>query len=183
MTQWNDNSVVTVMTNTCEVLPLAQAKRYNRKEHKEVLPQPNVIHEYNQHIGGVELHDNGIAKYRIAIRGKKWWWPLLTYLIDSKVCQLKFRSDLALSLLKYDGDRESTDVASNTVVSNSNWGRPSQSALPGDDRFDNIGHIIIREVNSARKRCRFCKSNTIYLCRKCKVHLHPECFENFHMKN
>lgn len=71
---WNDNSVFTVMTNTREVLPLAQAKHYNRKEHKEVLfPQPNVIHHYNKYMVGVDLHDNGIANYHIGISSKKWW--------------------------------------------------------------------------------------------------------------
>lgn len=196
--RWNDNSVVTVMTNTCEVLPLVQAKRYNRKEHKEILiPQPNVIHQYNKYMGGVDLHDNGIANYRIRIRGKKWWWPMFTNMIDSivvnswkiykianesRISQLEFRSQLVRSLLKCSEQSSNTDETSNGAKSNPLYGRPSKSALPDDIRFDNVGHVIIRDTNSARKKCRICKSNTIYLCRKCKVHVHPDCFENYHMK-
>lgn len=198
VTRWNDNSVVTLMTNFCNILPLTHAKRYNRKERKEALiNQPNVIQQYNRHMGGVDLHDNGIANYRIGIRGKKWWWPLFTNLIDSMVVnswkifniahetnigQLEFRSTLARSLLKYSGKAEDSNGVSNSARSSSSYGRPSKSALPGDIRFDNIGHIIIREANSARKKCRFCKSTTIYVCKKCNVHLHPDCFEAFHIK-
>lgn len=88
--RWNDNSVVTVMTNNCTVLPIVLAKRYNRKERKEIsISQPNLIHQYNKHMGGVDLHDNGIANYRIAIKGKKWWWPLFTNMIDSTSKQLE----------------------------------------------------------------------------------------------
>lgn len=54
--QWNNNSVVTVTTNACSVLPLIQAKRYNRKQRKEeAVPQPNVISEYNKYMGGVDF--------------------------------------------------------------------------------------------------------------------------------
>lgn len=198
VTRWNDNSVVTVMTNTCEVLPLMQAKRYNRKEHKEVLlPQPNVIHHYNKYMGGVDLHDNGIANYRIRIRGKKWWWPLFINMIDSmivnswkiyrianesKVSQLEFRSQIATTLLKFSGKVEDKPELVDVPVPSSAYGRPSKGALPNDIRFDNIGHIILRDSTNSRKKCRHCKSNTIYFCKKCKLHLHPDCFENFHTK-
>lgn len=164
-----------------------------------LINQPKVNHEYNQHMGGVNLHDNGIANYRIGIRGKKWWWPLFTNVVDTmvvnswkifnianetKISQLEFRASLALSLLKYEGQKEDThNEASTSAKSNSSYGRPSKSALPGDIRFDNIGHIIIRNAKSARKKYRLCKSNKIYLCKKCNVHLHPDCFDIFHTRD
>lgn len=163
--RWNDNSVVTVMTNNSTVLPIVPAKRYNRKERKEIsIPQPNLIHQYNKHMGGVDLHDNGIANYRIAIKGKKWWWPLFVNMIDStvvnswkiyqiandsKISQLNFRSELAMSLIK------------NSTSSEAHF-----ETEPDIIRLDNVGHIVVREANNARTKCRFCKSNTIYLCQK-----------------
>lgn len=192
--RWNDNSVVTVMTNNCTVLPIIQAKRYDRKEKKEIpISQPNVIHQYNKYMGGVDLHDNGIANYRIAIRGKKWWWPLFINMIDStvvnswkiykisndsKISQLDFRSQLVMTLLKYSEGVEGHEPY-HTEHRHANLGRPSKIALPDIIRLDNVGHIIIRERNNARKKCRLCKS--IYLCKKCKIHLHPDCFEGFHI--
>lgn len=66
--------MVTVATNNGMIKLLAGAKRYNRKEKKAVsIPQPKVIAGYNQHMGGVDLHDNGICNYRINVKGKKWW--------------------------------------------------------------------------------------------------------------
>lgn len=36
-------------------------------------------------MGGVDQHGNGIANYRIRIRGKKLWWPLFINMIDSAI--------------------------------------------------------------------------------------------------
>ncbi|XP_071043039.1 piggyBac transposable element-derived protein 3-like [Parasteatoda tepidariorum] len=46
--KWNDNAVVSIVTNNCKMLPLVNAKRYSRKKRKEVvITQPNVISDYN----------------------------------------------------------------------------------------------------------------------------------------
>lgn len=61
-------------------------QRYNRKERKmDSIHYPKVIAEYNQHMGGVDLHDNGISNYRIKVRGKKWWWLPFVNFIDSVI--------------------------------------------------------------------------------------------------
>lgn len=202
LVRWNDNSVVTVASNNCSIEPLVAAKRYNRKEKKKItIPQPNVIAEYNQHMGGVDLHDNGIANYRIHIRGKKWWWSLFINLIDSvivnawkvynianktKMPQIEFKSYVAVTLMKmeYSKSHENEEVAGpgrlEVMSAKPNYGRPSKNALPIEVRFDNIGHIIMEHENKARRRCRQCKSNTIYMCKKCQVHLHTDCFNQFH---
>lgn len=207
LVRWNDNSVVTVATNNSTIEPLVSAKRYNRKEKTTVsIPQPKVIAEYNQHMGGVDLHDNGICNYRINVKGKKWWWPLFVNSIDSvivnswklynlannsKMSQLEFKSYVAVTLMKMDEAAIEEEIQDEDTVGPSeqikfpsklNFGRPSKSALPMDIRFDNVGHVIVEEENKARRRCRKCKSNTIYMCAKCKVHLHANCFELFHTK-
>lgn len=76
---------------------------------------PQVIADYNKNMGGVDLHENGIANYRIRIRGKRWWLPLLINLIDSVLVNswkiynianerslnhLEFKSYIAFSLMK-----------------------------------------------------------------------------------
>lgn len=73
LVRWNDNSVVTVCSNTYNVHPLKLVKWYNRKEKRDVhIPQPQVIAKSNQFMGGVDLHDIGVAKYRCQVFGKKW---------------------------------------------------------------------------------------------------------------
>jgi hypothetical protein len=202
MVKWNDNSIVTVASNNGTIQPLAKAKRYNRKERKSVLvPQPKVIFDYNQQMGGVDLHDNGIANYRIRVRGKKWWWPLFINLIDSvivnawkihglankeKMTQLKFRSYLAMTLMKFEGtetqEEQNCDIEEtvNRESTPLDYGRPSKDSLPNEVRCDRVGHFIVEEENKKRRRCRLCKSTTIYKCKKCNVHLHTNCFETFH---
>ncbi|XP_025192062.1 piggyBac transposable element-derived protein 3-like [Melanaphis sacchari] len=193
LVRWNDNSVVTVVTNNSTIEPLVGAKRYNRKEKKAVsISQPKVIAEYNQHMGGVDLHDNGICNYRINVKGKKWWWPLFVNLIDSvivnawkvhnlanksKMSQLDFKSYIAVALMKMNEpapenniqDQDTSGPSNQINLSfNPNYGRPSKSALPVEIRVDNFGHVIVEDKNKARRRCRQCKSTTIYKCVKCQ---------------
>lgn len=186
LVRWNDNAVVTVMSNFESVEPIVYVPRYNRKERKDVqVPQPNMIQKYNKYMGGVDLHDNGVANYRIKIRGKKWWWPLFSNLIDSaivnawklhryvhsddKISQINFRSELARCLLQ----------KSKTVPINR---RRSGYNVLDEIRFDNVGHIIESDPK-CRNRCTVCKSNTIYFCRKCKKQLHVNCFNLYHKPN
>lgn len=44
---------------------------------------PHVIYVYNHTMGGVDLFDNAINNYRIRVRGKKWYWALLTHALDT----------------------------------------------------------------------------------------------------
>lgn len=193
--RWHDNSVVTVITNFDTLEPIRNIKRYNRKEKKHnMIPQPNVIHQYNQGMGGVDLHDNGIANYRIRIRGKKWWWPLFSNGIDSAIVnawkiyqlatcstisQIDFRSQIVLSLLKSEEESD-LEVNYQPLRRNINLGRPSKNMLPGAVREDITNHIIIRNEENARRRCKICKSQTIYISKKCRVRLHLEYFSKFH---
>ena len=85
--KWNDNSVVTLASNFQSTHPLLTAKRFSRSERKVVsIPQPNLIAAYNTNMGGVDLLDNFVAKYRITVKGKKWWWPLFINFIDVALC-------------------------------------------------------------------------------------------------
>ncbi|XP_036336238.1 piggyBac transposable element-derived protein 3-like [Rhagoletis pomonella] len=84
VTRWNGNSVVTIMPNFLKHETLRHVKRYDRKGKKMItVRQPLLIHEYNHRMGGVDLFDNAMNNYRIKIRGKKWYWPLLTNAFDA----------------------------------------------------------------------------------------------------
>lgn len=179
LVKWNDNSIVTAISTHYNVEPLTTAKRYDRKAKKEVsLPQPAVISSYNKYMGGVDLHDNGVANYRIRVMGKKWWWPLFINTIDStlinawklyktvnknNIAQLNFKSYIAVRLLK---TREHVS-------------RELPLVPPREIRIDSSGHVISR--TDSRRRCRVCKSQTIYICERCKVYLHADCFRQYHL--
>lgn len=79
----NDNNAVFVLSNESGVSPLQQAIRYSvAKKCKITVPQPNVINNYNKCMGGVDLMDKNISNYRIAVRGKKWYVPIVFWLLD-----------------------------------------------------------------------------------------------------
>ena len=90
MACWNDNSVVTVISNFYGVEPSQSASRWSQKEGKRInIPQPYAIKQYNHTMGGVIVNrlDQNVEDYRSGIRSKKWWWPLMLYCLDVTVQQ------------------------------------------------------------------------------------------------
>lgn len=191
--RWMDNSEVTIATNYDTVEPMVNVQRYSReKKNKIGVPQPHVFSTYNRHMGGVDLHDNGVANYRIAIRGKKWWWPLWVQCLDSAVVnawklhcfvaastktkpmpQLEFKNFIVKKLLAskdslYDDSQNENDSAPEDIY------RPNN--LP---RVTGM-HAPIKTQN--RRRCIVCTPKaTVFICEKCNVHVHAEnCFKIFH---
>jgi hypothetical protein len=72
MCKWNDNSVVTIASNSCSIEPIRQVKRYSRKEKKNVyIDQRKIIKIYNANVGGMDRSDQNISLVRTSIRGKK----------------------------------------------------------------------------------------------------------------
>lgn len=179
ITRWNDNNVVTVLSNIHSAFPVYKTKRFNRKEKKRIdIPQPHCIREYNINMGGVDLMDNSIANYRINIRGNRFYFPVFLWLLDvamnnawilsrSYGCtldNLEFRRQIVVALLSKYGE------------SRSHPGRPSTS------RFSERSgpHLIVTEQQ--RLRCKLCGNKTTKKCVTCNVALHDKCFQLYHTK-
>ncbi|KAK3717501.1 hypothetical protein RRG08_063118 [Elysia crispata] len=72
MTRWNDNNVVTLLSNKKGVEPLGTASRWSKKEGQRVaVPQPNVVKHYNSTMGGVDRLNQNVGLYRCGINSKK----------------------------------------------------------------------------------------------------------------
>jgi hypothetical protein len=54
----------------------------------------------------------------------------------------------------------------------------STSRVPENIRYDRFGHMIVHTEQSLR--CGQCEGRSRYMCEKCDVGLHPECFKTFH---
>lgn len=79
-----DNNIVTVATNMDEKYTETSVKRWNRHRRAfDNVQQPQCISWYNEHMGGVDLHDLQVPRYHISIRSKKWWWPIFAWSINS----------------------------------------------------------------------------------------------------
>ncbi|XP_051576272.1 piggyBac transposable element-derived protein 3-like [Myxocyprinus asiaticus] len=60
--RWNDNSVVTVVTNM-EQYSDVNTQQWNKQKHAmDKVKQPTCIKSYNAHIGGVDLHDQCVNR-------------------------------------------------------------------------------------------------------------------------
>lgn len=118
---WKDNKLVTLLSTFSGMNPISEVKRFSKKEKKSVLvPSPYVISVYNKHMGGVDLLDSNIGRYKIGIKSRKWYMRLFYHLVDitvnnawllqkriheSKRLKYKssladFREELAVSLCK-----------------------------------------------------------------------------------
>ena len=106
LVHWNDNSVVTIGINIVHDpwQKMVAVKQRSSKEKKNVdVNQPVAIAANNTHMGGVDLHDQFVSLYRINIGGKKWWWPIFMYVLDTAVknAWLIYHQKSKCSLLEY----------------------------------------------------------------------------------
>lgn len=193
LVRYNDNNVVTVASTFCGVEPVGKVRRYSAADKKHIMvPQPSCIVMYNQYMGGVDRLDENISKYRIGIRGKKWYWQMLAFPINVSVnnAWILYRlttmgKDKPLDLLSF--TREITLTYLKKYSSRTTLGRPLHykvgavdKRVTADVRFDNEGHMI--DKNEKQTRCGQCKKNTTMKCIKCGVALHSKCFVPFHSK-
>ena len=81
--KWVDNKIVHMASTFVGALPLGVAQRYDKKSHDKVqVPCPRVIQFYNKNMGGVDLNDMMVENYRLPVRSKRWYTPLIGYMID-----------------------------------------------------------------------------------------------------
>lgn len=159
--------------------PVQKCHRYSARKKKKIeIDQPNVIKQYNRYMGGVDQLDNHVANYRIAFRGKKWYTPIVYWLID--LCarnayilarqfgcnkdNLEFRRSIATAFLAKYGKKSVKPGRKKTSIE-----YPLLANGP---------HTIITQQN--RLRCQICKNKTSKACKTCNVPLHDKCFSDYH---
>ncbi|TWW69316.1 Chimeric ERCC6-PGBD3 protein [Takifugu flavidus] len=184
LVRWKDNNIVTVATNMEEKYTETSVKRWNRHRRAfDNVQQPKCISRYNEHMGGVDLHDLQVSRYHIAIRSKKWWWPIFAWSINSALVNghlfyrdviggtidlLTFSRIVSQSLLQRFGTKPLSH------------GRRSllSATVENQARYDKASHWL--NTMHRFQRCRHCEKRTTYACEKCKVPLHLECFKLYH---
>lgn len=206
---WVDNKCVRLLSTFAGTNPITQVKRYDRAAKQTVMvPCPNVVLQYNKHMGGVDLMDSMIGRYKILIRSRKWYMRLFYHLLDVTVINswllylrakgnrgnlklVEFRLELAEALCRMG------------AINRLKRGRPSSSqppvpakikksapvsSPPIDVRYDQLSHWIVHADKSCKQRCKMtgCKGFSVYACCKCKVALclnnKNNCFYNYHNK-
>ena len=94
--------------------PIEAVKHRVKKEPDARITQPHLIKQYNNG-GGVDVMDRLLGSYRLMMRGKKWYWPVIINAINVSVVaawqlhcavaetpksHLEFRREIATCLLK-----------------------------------------------------------------------------------
>ncbi|XP_053968544.1 uncharacterized protein LOC128869976 [Anastrepha ludens] len=60
-----------------------KSRRYNRnRKQYEYVSCPNIVKEYNRHMGGVDLMDSLIGRYKIRMKTGKWPSRIFHHVID-----------------------------------------------------------------------------------------------------
>lgn len=175
--QWVDNSTCTMLTNFDSIMPKGRVSRYDRAAKEKIkVPQPRMFQTYNRLMGGVDLVDQGLNTYRIAVKSKKWYFVIFTYLMDLSMynawrlylvigdqqCdQLAFRRGIVRHYLK-DGRLLSGQT------------RAGPSMLRRSDL--SVCHVPKKMVKQLR--CAICHQRVRWQCEQCRTTLclERECF-------
>ena len=193
LVRWMDSKPVTLASNCNGVHPVKTARRWsNATKTKVEIDQPFVVSQYNKFLGGVDRLDQNIAQYRIGIRSRKWYWPIVAYLLQIAMhnAWLLYRESRAAVILPlshlqfirevckvYYGKYQARSAPTPLSVHNP---KALERRCPADVRFDGVGHYI--ERNPTQIRCAVCNMKVYKKCAKCGVGLHVDCFPGFHTK-
>ncbi|KAI1700652.1 transposase IS4 domain-containing protein [Ditylenchus destructor] len=184
---WIDNGPVYMLSTVDAVEPIKIMERWSAKEkERSLVTQPNLVHQYNTVMCGVDQMDQNISRYRTGIRSKKWWFSIFSFCLDTSVQNawqiyriynpnvtlLEFRRQIVqyyLHAYKQAPKRSSFQPQS----------RGKKPRVSEDIRYDRRDHWIV--INETRIRCAECNSQTTRKCEKCGVGLHDQCFKAYHV--
>jgi hypothetical protein len=188
VTRWNDNAPVTLISSCLGDKPMGTAERYSRAQKKRLeVPQPHVVSQYNKKMFGVDRFDQNNNHLRIAVGGKKWYWPVVTWLLDTgmhNAWQLHRKGGGNMKLLNFKREVVCSILrkAASTRSRNSSGKSGPIGVRPGDEevRYDNTGHYIRRVT--LRRTCAMedCKVKCATSCGKCGRTLCIDHFEEYH---
>ena len=81
--KWADTKCVTLASSYVSHTPTLQVKRYSKEEKNKVdVVCPQIIKQYNTHMGGVDLVDMLIALYKTPYKSRRWYLGIFSQLID-----------------------------------------------------------------------------------------------------
>ena len=207
--RWMDNGIVQLISNYMSGEDGPAARRWCEKEREYVqIERPLIIHEYNIHMGGVDLCDMLLSLYRIGHKSVKYYMHIVFYCIGISIVnawllyrrhsgQMDIPKKKQLTLLKFQA-QIGHSLANAGKICKLKRGRPSNDVLevPCKQRRppsvvtptidickDKVDHFP--EFHEKQNRCRHCKTGFSHvMCTKCKVYLclvkKRNCFADFH---
>ncbi len=168
--------------------PMHTVARYNGGHKKYVdVPQPHVVNQNNKYMFGVDRFNQNNNHLRIAVDGKKWYWPIVTRLVDTGMHN-------AWQLHKKSGAPRPCCVQEGACLhhpprGSSNSSRNSSTGLfgsrPGDMdiRYNCVAHYI--KKHAQRRHCAMegCDVKCVTYCGKRDRAVCMEDFEQYHSRS
>ncbi|KAF9409550.1 hypothetical protein HW555_011115 [Spodoptera exigua] len=177
--RWNDNKAVTLISSFVASEPVEKIRRYCKDAKCKIDVQcPQIVRQYNKHMGGVDLADMLISLYKTPFKSRRWYLAIFSQMLDicvnnawllyrrkhsgnakGKIPLKAFRYEIYETLLKANrcAKRSKTETAK---VSKPHVARPSSPV-----KYDNIGHFPQRwkkvVADTAKRRPSFIALNVI----------------------
>ena len=203
---WKDNKVVSFLSTFVGAPPVSTIQRFDRKTRQHLdVPCPEIVKVYNRHMGGVDLMDANLARYKIIFKSRKWYIRIFFHLLDmllanswilwkrvkeakgerAQLTLANFKEEVGFTLcnlgLKSPARGRKPLNLENIIQTKK---RRSATAVPSKDlRLDGMGHW---PIVAQRNRCRHpnCKDRTVIKCQKCNIFLclqkNRNCFLTYH---
>ena len=129
--EWSDNKVVTLASSCAAISPLKVVRRFSRQERIRVaVPCPNIVSQYNVHMGGVDLADMMVALYRTPAKSHRWYLGLFWQMADIAINNewpLYYRDAKNIGVRKHKKLKAfRLEVADALIHSEKKKGRPSK---------------------------------------------------------
>lgn len=81
--RWNDNKPVTLISSYVATEPVEKIKRYCKEAKGKVdVDCPQIVKEYNKHMGGMDLADMLISLYKTPFKTRRWYLGIFAQLVD-----------------------------------------------------------------------------------------------------
>ena len=81
-----DNKNVLLLSSFAGKHPIEKIFRFDRKKKETITVDcPNVVKQYNKHMGGVDLLDSHIGIYKIILKSRKWYMRLFYHFLELAV--------------------------------------------------------------------------------------------------
>lgn len=215
-TVWKDNKAVRLASSYVGTKSRAETdngdngtvSRFVRSTKRRIdVPCPPMIREYNHHMGGVDMADGLIGRYRIRVKTRKYTNRLMYHLLDlamvnayvlfkrvhktdqsSGLYQLpNFRSEVAKVMCTFKAPEAPRPPGRPRIIVTKKAPIPKRVYLPPTEtRYDGVDHFPEMVPRPGKRTCKNpgCKSETQVKCRKCNIHLclqtNKNCFYEFH---
>ena len=179
---WLDNKVVSCATNYVTCNPVCMVVKVTQETSWCTNAETFWGLRLQQANGWCYLFDQFVSTFRVCIRSKKWWWPFFTWVVNTSIanawnlfCIVKKQK---IGMLEFQ-----TKVVM-TILASFERNKPVRSMMfpqnvASNVKLDTKNYILVKGI-SKYCRCKHCGGRSIYLCQRCYVVLHPDCFKDYH---